>query len=315
MALDPRIRARLDALASLGLPPVEEQTPQQLREGLARTIVQLPPVPIDGLSVSDRKMQTSGQEISIRIYQPQSDGPLSLVVYFHGGGWVTGTLDSHDRFCRALATQSGAVVAAVDYRLAPEHRFPAAPEDCFSATEWAIAHATEWGADGQRVTLAGDSAGGNLATVVALMRRDRGSLPALAGQVLLWPVTGPYDPPTKSYLDNSEGFGLTRKGMIHFWDLYLNESSEMSNPYAAPLNASDLSGLPPALVITAEHDVLRDEGAEYARRLAAAGVPVTYECVEGVNHGFAVWADADPTLVQAQETRQRIAAWVKEQRA
>ena len=136
-------------------------------------------------------------------------------------------------------------------------------------------------------------------------------MPRLAGQILLWPVAGPYDPPTKSYLENSEGYGLTRKGMIYFWNLYLNDVSQMRNPYAAPLNALDLRGLPPALVLTAEHDVLRDEGAEYARRLAADGVPVTYECVEGVNHGFAVWADADPALMQAQEARNRIASWIK----
>ncbi len=175
-----------------------------------------------------------------------------------------------------------------------------------------FAHVAEWNGDARRVIVAGDSAGGNLATVVALMWRDRASVPSLAGQILLWPATGPYDPPTKSYLENSEGYGLTRNGMIHFWNLYLNDPGEMSNAYAAPLNASDLSGLPPALVITAEYDVLRDEGDQYAERLAAAHVPVTHECVAGVNHGFAVWADADPSLTQAQETRRKIAAWIKE---
>ncbi|MDQ2711172.1 MAG: alpha/beta hydrolase [Acidobacteriota bacterium] len=302
----------MDAQAKLGLPPVEEQSPEQLRAGLAQTVAQLPPVVESGLAVSDRKIQSPVDDIPLRIYQPSGKGPFPSVVYFHGGGWVTGTLDSHDRFCRALATQSEAVVVAVDYRLAPEHRFPAAPEDCFAATEWTIAHAAEWKSDARRVLVAGDSAGGNLATVVALMRRDQGSAPALAGQILLWPATGPYDPPTKSYLENSGGYGLTRKGMIHFWNLYLNDPAEMTNPYAAPLNSSDLTGLPSALVITAEHDVLRDEGDRYAQRLAAAHVPVMHECVAGVNHGFAVWADADPSLAQAQETRGKIAAWIKE---
>ncbi len=138
MALHPKIRARLDALAKLGLPPVEEQSPEQLRAGLEQTVAQLPPVVESGLAVSDRQIQSSGHDISLRIYQPPGQGPFPSVVYFHGGGWVTGTLDSHDRFCRALAGQSEAVVVAVDYRLAPEHRFPAAPEDSFAATDWVI---------------------------------------------------------------------------------------------------------------------------------------------------------------------------------
>jgi acetyl esterase len=314
MALDPKIRARLDALAVSGATPVEQQTPQQLRAGLALTVAQLPPPPEDGLVVSDYRVATAAHEITVRLYRSAARAELvPLLVYFHGGGWVTGTLDSHDRFCRALSSQSGAAVLAVAYRLAPEHRFPAPLEDCLAATDWAISQAVEWGADGQRVIVAGDSAGGNLATVVAIVRRDHGSAPPLAGQILLWPATGPYDPPTESYLQNSEGYGLTRNGMIHFWNQYLNDPSEISNPYVTPLSAPDLSGLPPALVITAEYDVLRDEGDEYANRLAAAGVRVTHQRVGGVNHGFAVWADADPSLEQAQLTRQEIAQWIREQ--
>jgi acetyl esterase len=309
MPLEPSIRKRLDEDAARGLPPVEQLTPEELRNGLSWLVQQQPRHQIKGLEVTNRKLEAPHGTLPVRIYQKVGTKNVPVLLYFHGGGWVNGTLDSHDEICRLLAAESNATVVSVAYRRAPEHRFPAAPQDCLAATDWVFTRVSELRGDG-RVLVAGDSAGGNLAAVVALMRRDQHKQPTLAGQILLWPATAYYHPPTQSYLDYGEGFGLRRKGMSHFWDLYLNDPEEAKNPYAAPLAAAELGNLPPALVITAEYDVLRDEGEEYARRLSAAGVPVKQVRVSGVNHGFAAWPDADFDLPQARETRRIIAEWV-----
>ena len=198
-------------------------------------------------------------DIPIRLYAPQGQGPFPLVVFFHGGGFVVGNLDTADEMCRTVCWGAGCSVLSVDYRLAPEHKFPAAPDDCLAATRWAAAHAGEFNADPARLVVAGDSAGGNLAAVTALRLRDEGG-PALRGQLLIYPVTDYHTPPTPSYLANAHGYLLTREMMIWFWRHYLNRASEASHPHASPLRAPDLRGLPPALVITAEYDPLRDEG-------------------------------------------------------
>ncbi|HEX4165203.1 MAG TPA: alpha/beta hydrolase [Bryobacteraceae bacterium] len=317
MPLDPSIRSRLDSVAALGLPPAESLTPVEARQRLAILVSQQPPLAIPGVTVANILVPADNHSIPARLYAPGSKDKdkVPLVIWFHGGGWVTGTLDSHDRFCRQLAHESQAAVLSVDYRLAPEYPFPAAPEDCLAATDWAFAQTAsptaEVSIDPARIFVAGDSAGGNLAAVVSLMRRDRAPTPALAGQILLWPVVGYYDPPTPSYLANAEGFGLTRNGMIHFWDLYLPDRSASDFAYAVPLRSHDLSGLPPALVITAEYDILRDEGDEYAARLRSAGVAVEHRCFSGVNHGFAVWPDHDPALPQARAVREILARWLR----
>jgi acetyl esterase len=181
-----------------------------------------------------------------------------------------------------------ALAASVDYRLAPEHKFPAGIEDCLHATRWAAVHATELGANPIRIAVAGDSAGANVAAVTALRVRDEGG-PALCGQLLLYPVTDYHTPGTPSYEENAEGYGLTRDTMKWFWAHYLKDASEGGHPYASPLRAADLSGLPPALVITAEYDPLRDEGEFYAEKLRAAGVPTALTRYHGVNHGFMFW--------------------------
>jgi acetyl esterase len=205
---------------------------------------------------------------------------------------------------------------SVDYRLAPEYKFPAGVEDCLVATEWVLRHAGELGGDSRRVFVAGDSAGATLATVVALMLRDLeqlgGEAGRLAGQILLYPVAGYYDPPTVSYMEMAEGYGLTRKGMIWFWDHYLHDKSEAGDFRAAPLMASSLAGLPRAFVVTAEYDVLRDEGQAYARRMEADGVDVTHEFALGMNHGFAASPNEFPFLEQAKELLRRVAGWVAE---
>jgi acetyl esterase len=233
--------------------------------------------------VEDRTIPGPAGEIPIRIYRP-ADGTLPALVYFHGGGWVIGNLDSHDLVCRMLANRSGAVVISVDYRLAPEHKYPAAADDSYAATKWVADNASELDIDPNAIAVGGDSAGGNLAAVVSLMAKEKGG-PKLAMQMLVYPVTD-YSFETASYTDNAEGYFLTRDAMVWFWDHYLNDRSEGSQPQASPLQATDLSGLPPAWVITAEYDPLRDEGEAYAEKLREAGVPVTVERYNGMIHGF-----------------------------
>jgi acetyl esterase len=237
------------------------------------------------------------------------DEALPVVVFFHGGGFVVCTLETHDPYCRALSAEAGVMVVSVDYRLAPEHKFPAGVEDCLAATEWVLAHARELGGRGSRVFVAGDSAGGTLAAVVALLLRDKG-VSGLTGQILLYPVTAHYDPPTASYLEMAEGYGLTRKGMMWFWDHYLKDKSEGADFRAAPLLAASLRGLPRAFVVTAEYDVLRDEGLAYAKRLEAAGVDVTRVYAEGMNHGFACSMNEFPFLPQAKEVLRKVVEWI-----
>jgi acetyl esterase len=229
-----------------------------------------------------------GGPLRIRVYTPHGAGPFPLLVFFHGSGFVLCSLDTHDGMCRNLCAGAECVVASVDYRLAPEDKFPAGIDDCLQATRWAAAHATELGVNPARVALAGDSAWANMAAVTALRVRDEGG-PALCGQLLLYPVTDYHTPGTPSYDENAEGFGLTRDTMKWFWDHYLNDASEGAHPHASPLRAPELSGLPPALVITAEYDPLRDEGEFYAEKLRTAGVATSLTRYDGVNHGFMFW--------------------------
>jgi acetyl esterase len=225
-------------------------------------------------------------DIAVRIYRPRVGAdPLPLVVFFHGGGWTVCDLDTHDITCRNMANATDATVISVDYRLAPEHRFPAAAEDAYAATVWAHDHAAELGGDAARLAVAGDSAGGNLAAAVALMARDRGG-PAITFQLLIYPVTD-RDFTTASYRDNATGYFLTKTHMEWYWDQYIGDDDEAAvHPYAAPLRAATLTGLPPAHIVTAEYDPLRDEGEAYGRRLADAGVPVDVRRYDGMFHGF-----------------------------
>jgi acetyl esterase len=311
MPVDPKLQAILDAEKALGHPPVEQLTPQQVRSGVAQHIASFQPIPDhSGVAKEARLIVQDGRSIPARIYTPPGDAPFPIAVLFHSGGWVTGSLDTHEPYCRAFATAAKAVVVSVDYRLAPEHRFPAALEDCTDAAHWVLGHTAELKGTPEQVFIGGDSAGGTLATTVALLLRDRKVLPPLAGQILLYPATAYYDPPTASYLENSEGYGLTRKGMIWYWDLYLNDRSESTNPLVSPLLAPDLADLPPAFIVTAQYDVLRDEGDAYANRLAKAGVEVTHLYVKGMNHGFAASAKEFPYLDQAHTVLQSVAEWV-----
>ena len=226
-----------------------------------------------------------GGPIPIRIVRPEGAGPLPLVAYAHGGGWMLGTLNAFEPLCRALANASGAVIAIIDYRLAPEHPFPAAADDVVRPCAGWPTHAAELGADARRLAIAGDSAGGNLATVTARRLRDEGG-PDLRFQALIYPVCD-YSFDTPSYRENSVGVGLSTASMERFWESYL-QGADGTQPDASPLRA-DLAGLPPALVLTVPADVLRDEGEAYARALAQAGVPVTVLRYDGAVHGFFRW--------------------------
>ena len=282
MPLDPQARVLLDQLEALGAPPLTQQTPEEARAGFAVLAAAAGaaehPVPTE-----DRTVPGRGGAIPVRIYRPESDGPLPVIVFFHGGGWVIGDLASHDTTCQRLAAGVPAVVVSVDYRLAPEHRFPAAVEDCDTVTGWVSANAAALGGDPARLAVAGDSAGGNLAAVVALHARDAGG-PAVAFQLLVYPATD-LTRSLPSHAENGAGYLLDADTMAWFIDHYLADA-DPRNPDASPLFAEDLSGLPPALVVTAEFDPLRDEGEGYAERLRQAGGTATTSRYDGMFHGF-----------------------------
>jgi len=284
MPLDPQTRVLLEQMAKANLTPYEAMTAQEARRQMAMgsCFLERPP---EVFAWEDRQIPGPQDSIRIRMYRPVSAAVLPVVVFFHGGGWVMGSIETHDVYCRQLALASGWSVVSVDYRLAPEHKFPAGLEDAFAATRWVADHADEIGMDARRIAVAGDSAGGNLAAAVALMARDRGG-PGLAFQLLLYPVLDHrFDTP--SYRENATGYHLTRAAMIWSWRHYLNSQQDGDSPYASPARADDLSGLPATLIMTAEYDPLRDEGEAYAERLSAAGVPVTLKRYDGLIHGFA----------------------------
>jgi acetyl esterase len=286
MTLDPDAAAYLDAIAALGLPPLAEQGASEARrvarERAAELGGDLEPV----ARIEDREVPGPAGPIPIRIYAPTASSPSALPVlaYFHGGGWVICDLDTHESTCRALANRAGCLVVAVDYRLAPEHRHPAALDDCWAVVEWLAGSGAEIGADPRRIAVGGDSAGGNLAAAVALRAREGGG-PALRAQLLIYPVLD-FDLDNASYQANANGYGLTRDSMRWYWEQYLGEAGAGLGPDASPLRAPDLAGLPPALVITCEYDPLLDEGVAYAGRLAAAGVRVEHVNEPGMIHGY-----------------------------
>ena len=282
MPLDPQAKAFLDPLNAVDLPALSTLSPNALR-GMFQTMA--PGAEPEAVArVADRSFPGPAGEVPIRIYTPEGAGPHPVLVYFHGGGFVVCDLESHDGLCRKLANAGSTLVISVDYRLAPEAKFPAGPEDCYAATRWVSQNAHELGGDPGRIAVGGDSAGGNLATVVCLMARERGG-PEIRHQLLLYPVTN-RDFDTVSYIENQEGYLLTREMMIWFWDHYLERAEDGSNPLASPLVAEDLSGLPSTTLVTAEFDPLRDEGEAYARRLEEAGVPVFHHRYDGMFHGF-----------------------------
>jgi acetyl esterase len=287
MPLDPQVKTMLDAMSQMGLDHFERISTMSAPELRAAIDAQRMPVPVAEVGkVEDRTIPgPDGNDVPIRIYWPVGAGSsLPVVVFFHGGGWVIGGIESHDAAVRSLVDQTGFLFVSVDYRLAPEHRYPAAPDDCFAATVWAAENAEELGGDPTRIAVAGDSAGGNLAAVVALMARDRGG-PSLAFQLLIYPCTDLDTGAYASHVENGRGYFLTAESMRWFYDHYAGDA-DRTQPYLAPIKEADLSGLPPALVITAEFDPLRDEGEAYAQKLRDAGVPAESVRYDGQIHGF-----------------------------
>ena len=274
MALDPQVVAHLQRQAALGIPPTEEQTPEEARRRMEESITV-----VSGPGADVRVEDTEVAGVPVRIFEPHGASGLPTLVYFHGGGWVIGSVRTHDHLCRALAYRVGCRVVSVDYRLAPEHRFPAAVEDC-----WAVAEAVL--GEKRPVAVGGDSAGGNLAAVIALRARDRAL--SLRLQMLIYPVTD-CDLDRPSYLANATGLVLTRNGMRWFWTQYMG-NTPWDHPEASPLRARDMSGVAPAFVMVCEYDPLLDEGVAYAERLRQAGVAVQVIEQKGMTHGFFRWA-------------------------
>ncbi|WAP58424.1 alpha/beta hydrolase [Streptomyces sp. S465] len=285
MSLDPQIEILLEQMAEAGGPAPESLTVGENRAAAsAFTALAGDPEPVGG--VRDTTAAVDGREIPVRIYRPAApgSGPLPVTVFFHGGGWVFGDLDSQDQIARIMTNRSGTIVVSVDYRLAPEHRFPAALDDAYAALTWVAANAGGFGGDGERIAVFGESAGGNLAAAVVQEAQRRGG-PRVALQVLAYPPVDRFDDSPSMY-ENMAGPILTRPWLEWFWGCYLSTPDQGADPRVSPARSEDLAGLPPAVVVTAEHDPLRDQGDRYARKLAEAGVPVTHLPVEGATHAL-----------------------------
>lgn len=285
--LHPHARALLDLITERGVPPTHTLTPAEARAVYRdrRGFTQPAPPPV--ASVSELAAEGPHGAIPLRLYRPlgtMADQVLPALVYYHGGGWVIGDLDTHDTLCRELANHSGCAVVSVDYRLAPEHRFPAAVDDSIAAARWVHRQAAALRIDPQRIAVGGDSAGGNLAAVVALAARDAGDLP-LAWQLLIYPATDQHRS-APSHTTNGEGYLLTRDTMAYFTGHYIPDAAQYADWRASPLLHPDLSRLPPALVLTAGYDPLRDEGLAYAQKLSEAGNRATHLSFERQIHGF-----------------------------
>jgi acetyl esterase len=284
--LDPEIQPIVDLMETAPGPPAHLVPIEQARAAHDRESALLGGPGEEVAEVRDISVPGPGGPIPVRVYRPAGEGPLPLVAYAHGGGWAVGSLDGFDPVSRALANASGAVIASIGYRLAPEHPFPAGLDDVRAAMRWLAENAREFDGDPDRLAIAGDSAGGNLATVTARRLRDEGGAP-LRYQALVYPVCDSALN-TPSYRASAAGFGLSALSMKRYWELYL-DGADGRAPDASPLQAGDLSGLPPAFVLTVRDDVLRDEGEAYARALEAAGVPVTLRRYDGAVHGFFRW--------------------------
>ncbi len=284
--LDPQIVAILERAANSGASELQTLLPQQARDQYAAGVKLITGTPPEIGAVEDHVIKTSDATLPARLYRPDNapHAPLPVLIYFHGGGWSFGSIETHDHICRWLCAEARMLVLSVDYRLGPEYKFPAAVNDAIAATRWAANNAEKLGADPAKLCIGGDSAGGNLAAVTTLHARDRGG-PAIAFQLLIYPATD-MSMSFPSHTAFGDGLRLTRPLMVWSVANYLRNGNDIIDPRASPLLARDHSGLPPALIITAAFDPLRDEGKAYANKLGDAGVAVQYVCVDGVIHGF-----------------------------
>lgn len=296
MPVNPRIQFFLDKLKEMPQPPLDQITPEAYRAQDAGALAfQQETEPVH--KVEDRVLHLEGRDIPVRVYTPEGEGLHSALVYYHGGGWVIGNLDSHDPVCRSLANSANCVVISVDYRLAPEHKFPAAVNDAYDALQWIALHAEEFNIDVNRMAVGGDSAGGNLAAVACIMAKEQ-QAPNIVHQLLIYPSTG-YEQEPPSMRENAEGYLLTADMMNWFRKHYFNDEKEMLDPYASPILYSDLSDLPPATILTAQYDPLRDVGKAYADKLQDHGVKVYYKNYDGLIHGFANFIAFVPEALEA----------------
>lgn len=284
MPLHPDVQNYFAQRAAQGVRNPEDLTVEQARTQAA-WLNQVPEDKKEPVArVRDIEIPAPHGAIPARLYYPNDKSNLPILVFFHGGGFVMGNLENTDAVCRSWTNLSQCLIVSVNYRHAPEDKFPAAPEDCYTATKWVSEHASEIDGDASRLAVGGMSAGGGLAAAVTQMARERGE-PPIKFQLLWVPVLN-YDFTTRSYETNANGYGLTRAGMQWFWRHYLQDPADGANPMASPLRATDFSNLPPAIVVAAEYDPLQDEGRAYAEKLKAAGVPVQFNCYEGMVHGF-----------------------------
>ncbi len=288
MALHPQAKLLLERVAAAGRPAITELSIADARSGLVALYTTLGRSESLHLSIRDCKIPGASEELPARVYTPTRAGndndPLPLLLFIHGGGWGIGNIEAYDSTCKALAHSARCIVVAIEYRLAPEHKFPAAPDDCYAAACWLADHAEMLGGDPRRIAIGGDSAGGNLTAAVTLMARER-SGPRFCCQLLIYPATQ-YDARTPSMAEYADGYLLTRDAIEWFWNHYLPDEEAGRNPIASPLLANTLSDLPPAIVVTAECDLLRDEGELYAQRLRDAGIAVNLKRYQGMIHGF-----------------------------
>ncbi|MDZ4685067.1 MAG: alpha/beta hydrolase [Planctomycetaceae bacterium] len=283
MPLHPQAERFLKTWNSLGEPPMETQPVDVVRRSILAASGLLKGCP-ELARLEERRIPGPRGDIRIKIYTPFGPGPFGIALYFHGGGWVLNSIDTHDDLVRRLTDAAGCVFVSVDYRLAPEHEYPAAVEDGYAAVQWVAAHARELNADPDRIAVVGDSAGSNVAAVACLMARDQHG-PAIRHQTLAYPITD-CDLDRPSYHENADGYFLTLGQMRWFWDLYCPDVTRRTEAYVSPLRAASLRGLPPALIFTAEYDPLRDEGEAYAAALQAAGVPTTLRRFDGLIHAY-----------------------------
>ncbi|EGP08338.1 lipase/esterase [Bradyrhizobiaceae bacterium SG-6C] len=309
VSLDPDAAAVLNAFREAGRPPYETLSPAEARQMYLAGRVVTNPEPPPLASVQSLSIPGPAGSIPARVYKPlklrAASGLSPCLVFFHGGGWVIGDLDSHDVVCRTIADEGQLIVVSVDYRLAPEHRFPSAVDDAIAATQWISANASSVGADPAQLFVGGDSAGGNLAAVVAINARTEG--PKLAGQVLIYPATD-FSMSHSSHSEPETSALLTHSVIRWFRDHYLNGTDGVGDWRASPARVQNLSGLPPAFVLTAGADPLRDEGDEFAVRLGNAGVPVVYRTYPGQFHGFLTMGKLLP---KAGEAMREIGSWLK----
>jgi len=311
MTVDPDVQALLDAIERTGAPSVAALPPVEARLAFDKMLSSVPPSSAPVARVTDTSVAGAEASFPVRIYVPQGSGPFPVLAYFHGGGWTIGNIGNYDPLCRELCAAVGCVVVSVEYRLAPEHKFPAATDDCLAAVRWIAANIAGHGGDPARIAVAGDSAGGNLAAVTTQRVRDEGG-PRLCAQLLIYPAVDHYSAGFPSATENATGFLLTRDDMEKFYGHYLRSDADIADPRACPLRATDFSRLPPALILTAEKDPLRDEGEAYGKALAAAGVAAEVKRYNRTIHGVMMLY---PLFVSGRAMLDDSCRWLRERLA